>query len=381
METQTKNSKKKEAGNGSVLVAVVYLFGFMMIGILCGIYFHDFSGGKYALAMVGAVLLAYVIFFLHIVLHEAGHMVCGLLSGYGFHSFRILSFTWQKDEDGKIRLYRYTIAGTAGQCIMEPPQTGTPYLLYNLGGILANGLLVLIAAGITFAAGGKGMLSFVCLCSVCIGIAVILANGIPFAGSGNDGRNILEIGRSKEARDAFFMQLRGIVLLKKGVRVKDFPKEWFVQPKEEALTDPICTVPAVLYCNWLFDRGETKKTKETIDELLTWEIPLHPVHRQSLKADAQFCEILGEARESECEKYRDAEYLKYAKAMKTYPAFARTEYAYQRLIRKNLEAAKNALHSFECACKQYPYPVEVEAEREYLRIVTEKMDDSSEETT
>ena len=52
--------------------------------------------GKYAIGPGGGdgdffvlILLLYVPFFLQILLHEEGHLIGGLLSGYRFSSFRI----------------------------------------------------------------------------------------------------------------------------------------------------------------------------------------------------------------------------------------------------------------------------------------------------
>ena len=55
-----------------------------------------------------------------VIIHEAGHLVCGLLSGYRFVSFRIFNFTIIKI-DGKLRVRKYSIAGTGGQCLLTPP--------------------------------------------------------------------------------------------------------------------------------------------------------------------------------------------------------------------------------------------------------------------
>ena len=44
------------------------------------------------LVLCGSLLLLYVAMFLQLVIHEAGHLVFGLLSGYRFSSFRIGSF-------------------------------------------------------------------------------------------------------------------------------------------------------------------------------------------------------------------------------------------------------------------------------------------------
>lgn len=47
-------------------------------------------------------------------IHEAGHLVGGLLSGYRFTSFRIFDLMLVKDAGGKLRLRRLAVAGSDG---------------------------------------------------------------------------------------------------------------------------------------------------------------------------------------------------------------------------------------------------------------------------
>ncbi len=93
------------------------------------------------------VLSAIIAVPLLVLIHEGGHLVCGLISGYRFVSFRIFNMTLIKD-NGRLRIKRYAIAGTGGQCLLTPPDKPddkVPVILYNSGGVLAN-LLALIAA-------------------------------------------------------------------------------------------------------------------------------------------------------------------------------------------------------------------------------------------
>ena len=94
---------------------------------------------------VAVVLAAY----LQIIFHEAGHLVCGLLSGYRFVSFRVGSITLLKDGNGKLRFKRFKLAGTGGQCLMAPPDNvpldKIPTSLYNAGGVIANLLCAIVA--------------------------------------------------------------------------------------------------------------------------------------------------------------------------------------------------------------------------------------------
>lgn len=135
---------------------------------------------------------------LQIAIHEAGHVVFGLLSGYRFLSYRLLNLHWQK-VDGKLKLFHHSLAGTAGQALMLPPQPVNgkiPYVLYNLGGGLANFLTLPICYGLntlipqwqTF----WEILGF-------LGIVLGLVNLIPIGGDfPNDGYNIYAIAKNPQ---------------------------------------------------------------------------------------------------------------------------------------------------------------------------------------
>ena len=136
------------------------LLFFLVIGGVCGWFFGYYLGETVSegaspgetLMSVGILLLGfYVMLYLQIVVHEAGHLVFGLLTGYRFSLFRIGSLTFLRDPvSGKIRVKRMQLAGTGGQCLLVPPQPvdgKIPFALYHLGGSLMN----LIASAIFFA--------------------------------------------------------------------------------------------------------------------------------------------------------------------------------------------------------------------------------------
>ena len=52
-----------------------------------------FSGGG-ALQILALVASLYLAFILQVILHEAGHLVFGLWTGYRFCSFRVFSWMW-----------------------------------------------------------------------------------------------------------------------------------------------------------------------------------------------------------------------------------------------------------------------------------------------
>ena len=56
------------------------------------------------------------------------------------------------------------------------------------------------------------------------------------------------------------------------------------------------------------------------------------------------------------------------KQMKTFPSVIRTEYAYALLCERNKEKAQKHLAYFEKTEKNYPYPQDMQSERELMQI-------------
>ena len=81
---------------------------FMLIGAVCGVLMVHFveQGAdtdrplhEELLTIAGLLLGMYVSIFAHLVIHEAGHLVFGLKTGYQFSSFRVGSFMWLKENE------------------------------------------------------------------------------------------------------------------------------------------------------------------------------------------------------------------------------------------------------------------------------------------
>lgn len=100
------------------------------IGFLCGYAIWEYVGKLgsglslplYLLALAAGLLALALAVILQILIHEGGHLIFGLISGYGFVSFRVGSLMLLKGENGRLSFKRYFLAGTAGQCLMSPPR-------------------------------------------------------------------------------------------------------------------------------------------------------------------------------------------------------------------------------------------------------------------
>lgn len=123
-----KREKKKNYAN--IIFAIVC----GIIGVFLGLFSTGFmekaskAGNDKQMSFIeltifiGGIYLAY---FLCIIIHEGGHLVMGLATGYKFLSFRIGSLVLVKTDKG-LKFKKYSIAGTGGQCLLDPPDVENP---------------------------------------------------------------------------------------------------------------------------------------------------------------------------------------------------------------------------------------------------------------
>ena len=79
-----------------------------------------YGAGMFAM-LAALVVSLYLSMFIHVLIHEGGHLVMGLATGYGFLSYRAGSHIWVKKEN-KIVHGRFQMPGTGGQCLLSPPK-------------------------------------------------------------------------------------------------------------------------------------------------------------------------------------------------------------------------------------------------------------------
>lgn len=138
-----------------------------------------------------------------IIIHELGHMVLGLMSGYRFLSFRYLSWIIIKDKEGKFHLNRYSIIGTGGQCLMIPPDKDElPIFWYNVGGVLFNAISIMLAVFMMFLF-SNAFVIYVLSVFIFMSVLLIATNWLPIKGITNDGNNYREAKKYPETRIAF----------------------------------------------------------------------------------------------------------------------------------------------------------------------------------
>ena len=353
---------------------------YIAVGLVVGLILANFGGRtiqqRGVLALIPLVLILVVAYFLQIIIHELGHLIFGLMTGYRFKSFRIGSLMLIRNADGKLSFKRLSIAGTAGQCLMGPPDIENGkimHILYNFGGVIAN-LTAAVIFDILYIYSADGIYkpAFYLFMAV-TGFALAVVNGIPMQQESvnNDGMNAMMLGQDPEAMNAFWLQLKVNELTADGQRLKDMPAEWFYLPEKKYLLNYICAVRGVLYCNRLLDQHRFEEAAKSIYDLRQSGVSLVGLHESLLRCDQIYCHIVNKDSPDKAKQLWTDDLKKFMKSMKDYPSVLRTQYAYAMKIEKDFVKAEELKSRFEKVSESYPYPSEIAAEKELIRLVTE----------
>jgi len=363
------DNRKKKRKAGPVIMFIAIMAIGAVVGYLGG-YLIGQTGGVgfwFLLILIISLCLAYI---LQIVIHEAGHLVCGLLSGYRFVSFRVGSFMIARCS-GKMEFRRYSLVGTGGQCLLVPPDMEAgwiPYKLYNLGGVLFNFLTAGLFFIIWHYIARNTPMAALCLFNALFGVAGGLMNGLPLrlGGVDNDGRNMVSLGKHPESLRAFWLQLKVNAVQMEGTRLKDMPAEWFALSDDWPRDNSVCTAVAVMACSRAVDRMEFERAARMAAALMDEKNDLIPLYSNILTIELIFAELVGENRKEELDQMWTKGFDKFLKAMKNYPAVIRLQYGYELLANGDGKAALKKQQEFEKVARSYPFAGDLKSEREIM---------------
>lgn len=296
---------------------------------------------KIGIAIVCCAVSLFVGFFLNTVLHEAGHLVGGLLTGYRFLMFRVFSYTLTKDSDG-YKWKRFGISGTMGQCIMMPPvgcqPDKVPYFWYNAGGVIVN-LIIIIASGLPLLLLELSTFWYsLCVMLAATGAYVFLLNAIPvcIGGIPNDGKNILDMWRHPEQRVSFVRMMDVAAEQAFGKRLMQMPSEWFV---DEPLTQEPSVMQIsdrILYESWLIDHMQLDEARKVTEEIMSIGDKLPGLYKQEVACDRLILELATLNRADVIEQLWTKPLQRYVRQMANYsPMKQATLFAYELIANQN----------------------------------------------
>lgn len=330
---------------------------------------------QYIISFLGMGFGAYAILIITTIVHEAGHLVCGLMSGYGFLSFRILSFSFCKYEDG-FKVKRFAIPGTGGQCLMAPPEYNDgnfKYKLYLAGGNIATFLLFAIEVAIVAATGIDTFVGRFVLLAAVISLYLLILNAIPMkiGGIANDAFDLKSLGQNPEHKKEFWLSLdvnaktnRGLLLSEVGIDFDAIDDDELIKEIDGIAIQ----IKLNLKVNYLISEKRFEEAYTLCKKLLD-EKAVIELYKYELKCDKMFLEIvLG--KEGKVKKTYSDDLKQYIDRTRKYMILRmRLMYAYYLLIEKDEAKALKEKETFEKACLRYPDLGEIKNEKALMEYI------------
>ena len=324
----------------------------------------DLNMTKIAISIACTFAWLIVTALLQFTLHEVGHLLFGLASGFKFSSIRIYKYALVKDHCG-FHIKKFNIQGTGGQCIMTLPEDTdpkrVPFFWYNAGGVIVNLLLLAlsIVALLYCDLGMVGETFFMMLAFT--GAFIALMNGVPLSFNGlcNDGRNMLLLMRDKHSRRFFLRMMQVASELSKGKRLKDMPREWFEDIPVDSPKDYFLLANRINYAALLEDSGRFDEARRVYEEIYSFGKELPGLMKLEIGADHILMELLTTARHDVVDKIYDKSLKAYINSSYKYsPIKAVALYALTLLHDNEPVRAKHLLDELESHRDEYLMPGE-----------------------
>lgn len=363
------------------VLLMIFMFG---IGLGLGMFIPwvigegnmDKMGVELCMASGFAMLLgAYAILLFSMIVHEFGHLVCGLKSGYKFVSFRVLSFSLCKYEDG-YKMKRFAIPGTGGQCLMAPPEYNDgkyPYKLYLSGGNIAIAILLIIEVLIALLVGTEHFVARVSLMAALISLYLLAMNGIPMKVSGiaNDAYDVKNLDKNPEQKRELWQTLDVNAKTHNGALLSEVGIDFDGMDDEESLKGISgigMQMKLAMKINYLVSEKRFDDAYSLCKKILA-EKEVIELYKNELNCDKMFLEIvLG--KESKVNKTYSKMLKNYIKT--TYKFMLprkRLMYAYYLLIEKDVDKAAKEKTSFDSFCLKAADLGEIKSEKMLMEYI------------
>lgn len=223
---------------------------------------------------LGVILFLWLIllFILQIIIHEGGHFIFGLLTGYQFISIRIFSFIVTR-EGKKFRLCRYHVPGSLGQCVMKPPQSSLKkerIVLFFMGGILLeffSGFIALILCLSPFPFSFLTRIVLFLFVFYTLGSALLNTIIDKTASINNDGTSLFYLLQNKKTTISGITQLTITAKIHSGLTYKDMPEDIFLLSEREELTNIFFAWHKILELYYFLDTRQWAMAESCINLL------------------------------------------------------------------------------------------------------------------
>jgi len=344
---------------GIILFASIHKFGFSLSAFFTTAATIVLLVTSYYLSIASAVIV-----------HEFGHLIFGLLTGYKFAAIGFAHHLFLR-RDGRMRRFVYKLPGALGFCAMEVPDMkdgSFPFALYLLGGVLCNTFFALICIFAFVSGIGSGILffphAFLLFAFVNAYLAIVSILPIKTKFLNTDGKQLFDLLKHKNIRKSFWACEKISAAQYRGVKFEDIPSEWFNET-DDTQSVYAASIRAVRF----LARTETDEPKEVcalIEKELSENHALSGRSKALLICMRIYYESIGERDAGTLKKLITQTQIDFMKRMKNMPSAIQTEYAYTLLVEKDVREASRIKARLEKISKKYPFPAEIDTAKKLI---------------
>lgn len=247
------------------------LIGFMIKGLIC------------------IFIMLLISYYITIIVHELGHLVFGLITGYKFLYFRVANIALIKTKKTEIR--KHNVSGSAGQCLLIPPEKNDSYFFMMAGGIFFNLVFGLASVMISVNIRVPLVMQIFLRVNGLIQILTAILNAIPRKKSWieNDGLCIKNLYKSNSARKCNMNQMIMIKELLEGKTYSEMDESLFYIEDDTNLKNDI--IASTFLCNYYRDmeKGDYVNAYRKINVLGIYKEYLYKALSADIEAEIYFC--------------------------------------------------------------------------------------------
>lgn len=366
--------------------ACMVIFIGLAIGQACTTVFnkfyknHIYSENPFVMIIkiLGVIIIVLISYWIHIILHEFGHLIGGTLSGYTLISFRIFSIVLVR-ENKKTKIKKYSVVDTVGECVMMPPEIKKgkyPYLLYRIGGLIVNLVTSIIALILVLGvdAAGKYPWNLWCVLFAFVGIVNSIYNGVPivFEGIPNDGYILLHMIESNEARLAVHSQLLIYAFLSKGGSYSDVPYEQFCINQTGEIRNFLVIRVKLLEYKWHLEHLDFNQAAKCLEATNQFFNSLPRTYQYEINSEKLFIEIMCEHDRDIIDKLYNADVRKYIDESQYALSKNRLMMAYEAGVKNDMRGANKYYKQLKSGAKSAPIKGEIELELMLAEYIYER---------
>lgn len=389
-----KNTLRQPLVNRLVRYGQIIIFG-LTLGY-CAMTIRSFleSSGRLTHMLIVLLLLPVLICFEYLLalIHEAGHMLGGLLSGRRLYSLNVAGLRLLRCPDGSFRTGYAAAPGMGGSCTMVTDRPRAPFFLYFLSGPLSTLIFGLICALLALRSYPSYDLLYdealrrailhipMTLLSV-QGIMGCIVNLIPqrFPGGYSDGMQLWLLSRDDGIRSDWEQLTRIAWEEYQGKSTPEMPDELFEALPTERLTNPYAIIRMLQRLGRMIDQRDFTAGLALTRELLEADLLLSPFQQLELIRTGALCEAMTTGPSAFCQHLQEPVMQRLMQATGRTVGTLMIRYAMAKLAARDETLAARHLADYSQAAARSPFRQQIRLDNELIGLIERKAHESKQE--